>query len=611
MALTQVKGSALDQGIVRTFDSVADMVASTGLSIGDKVQTLGYSSAGDGGGNIYSIVAAGTGTADGGSFIDLTGISGQAKGLFVDGVVNVKQFGAKGDGIADDAPSAQAAEDYVNSVRIGGSTATGLTDVSMLRVYYPMGKYRFASSVGVHAYAHYVGDESSILPDTGVTAFINADSSGFWRFTAEGLTIQGGTGFVMDNSNLDTGKIVFNRCKFIGCTKGLDITCQSSTVHFINCTFFRCETELDIHKCDLLTISGGWIKQGDRTANQQAGIINRGKLVMENVIGVPGSTGGFAETAWINNIYDSSVATGGGRTGLVILKGCKFGGESGSKTVVNNYATALTGSNILHTGVIVRGCDIYTVDGSSLERGAVRLFDVPNYISIKDCTGFVDSYALTIGSGVDIPTLISGKEDVIKVEVDNAKMPEYSGIKDPTNNLLVDLRSATAVSKIINQTAFSLTVDYSTVGYTFVTYYSGGSSEAQLPAAKKGMRYTFFRSDSVPAGFFYRIKPATGEKIRGKATDSNYQLEVDWEGVELYCVVDGFWEYRTINVPTTKQDVATTSDLDSLSSLVNTEGKYEGKQVFNTTTNKPVYAVGSSASSVWVDATGATAHTPA
>jgi hypothetical protein len=61
------------------------------------VQTLGYYSAGDGGGNIYEIVAAATGTADGGSFIDLTGISGQAKGLFVDGVVNVKQFGAVGD----------------------------------------------------------------------------------------------------------------------------------------------------------------------------------------------------------------------------------------------------------------------------------------------------------------------------------------------------------------------------------------------------------------------------------------------------------------------------------------------------------------------------------
>ena len=112
MALTQVKGSSLDQGIVRTFDSVADMVAATGLSIGDKVQTLGYYSAGDGGGNIYEIVAAGTGTADGGSFIDLTGISGQAKGLFVEGIISAKQFGAVLDGATDDSAAIAAAKAF-------------------------------------------------------------------------------------------------------------------------------------------------------------------------------------------------------------------------------------------------------------------------------------------------------------------------------------------------------------------------------------------------------------------------------------------------------------------------------------------------------------------
>ena len=57
-------------------------------------------------------------------------------------------------------------------------------------------------------------------------------------------------------------------------------------------------------------------------------------------------------------------------------------------------------------------------------------------------------------------------------------------------------------------------------------------------------------------------------------------------------------------------NVATTAQLDSLESDVNTTGKYQGKFIFNTSTNKPVYSVGSAAASVWVDATGATAHTP-
>lgn len=77
------------------FDTVADMVADTALEIGMRVRTLGYNSLGDGGGNEYSIVAAGTGTADGGSYIDLTGSGLQAKGLFVDGKVTTKRFGAQ------------------------------------------------------------------------------------------------------------------------------------------------------------------------------------------------------------------------------------------------------------------------------------------------------------------------------------------------------------------------------------------------------------------------------------------------------------------------------------------------------------------------------------
>lgn len=85
-----------------TFDTVVDMKAATFLKVGDKVRTLGYYSAGDGGGNDYEIVAAGTGTDNGGSFIDLTGVSGQAKGLFIYGSVNVEQFGAVGDGVTDD-----------------------------------------------------------------------------------------------------------------------------------------------------------------------------------------------------------------------------------------------------------------------------------------------------------------------------------------------------------------------------------------------------------------------------------------------------------------------------------------------------------------------------
>lgn len=55
----------------------------------------------------------------------------------------------------------------------------------------------------------------------------------------------------------------------------------------------------------------------------------------------------------------------------------------------------------------------------------------------------------------------------------------------------------------------------------------------------------------------------------------------------------------------------TTAALVSAANAINTAGKAAGVSVFNTTTSKPVWATGSGATATWVDATGATAHTPA
>lgn len=104
------------------FNSVADMVASTPLYVGAKVQTLGYYSPGDGGGNDYEIVAAGTGTDDGGSFIDLSGSGFQAKGLFPSGEISPLKFGAYGNGVIganrddanDDSAAIEAALNFVH-----------------------------------------------------------------------------------------------------------------------------------------------------------------------------------------------------------------------------------------------------------------------------------------------------------------------------------------------------------------------------------------------------------------------------------------------------------------------------------------------------------------
>lgn len=101
-----------ESNIARIFDNVSTLVADTTLSVGNVVKTLGYVTKGDGGGNEYEVVAAGTGTDDGGSYIDLA--TYQAQGLFPGDKVYGRQFGPAGDG-TDQTTELQKWLDFVTS----------------------------------------------------------------------------------------------------------------------------------------------------------------------------------------------------------------------------------------------------------------------------------------------------------------------------------------------------------------------------------------------------------------------------------------------------------------------------------------------------------------
>jgi hypothetical protein len=94
----------------RVYENIAAVIADTDLTIGQTVQTNGYTTANDGGGAEYIIVAGGTGTDDGGSYHDLD--NGNQAELIVGEFINIKLFGAIGDGVADDAPSVLSADTF-------------------------------------------------------------------------------------------------------------------------------------------------------------------------------------------------------------------------------------------------------------------------------------------------------------------------------------------------------------------------------------------------------------------------------------------------------------------------------------------------------------------
>lgn len=99
------------------YNSVAEMKASETAIVGRPCVTLGYYQPNDGGGSVYLIRAkTDNDTDDGGSIIVLD--TGSVAELLVDGEVNVKQFGARGDGTTDDLNPITKSIDLYSTIRI-------------------------------------------------------------------------------------------------------------------------------------------------------------------------------------------------------------------------------------------------------------------------------------------------------------------------------------------------------------------------------------------------------------------------------------------------------------------------------------------------------------
>lgn len=93
------------------FNSVDEMKTSNKLKNGDVVETLGYYEINDGGAGTYKIRTKNTNDIiDNGSIIEIS--NELVAELIIGDVLNVKQFGAKGDGITDDYQSIQNVLDF-------------------------------------------------------------------------------------------------------------------------------------------------------------------------------------------------------------------------------------------------------------------------------------------------------------------------------------------------------------------------------------------------------------------------------------------------------------------------------------------------------------------
>jgi len=143
------------------FDNIAEMKTAD-LEVGDYVKCKRYYALGDlVNGLEFEVVAAGTGTEDGGSFHNLT--NGNQVELIQKDSVNVKHFGVIGDGLANGTASIQTAYDYAATVKTN--------------LYIPSGTYlgNWVFTKGIHVFGD--GQLRTVLKPITTAAVIEYTSN--------------------------------------------------------------------------------------------------------------------------------------------------------------------------------------------------------------------------------------------------------------------------------------------------------------------------------------------------------------------------------------------------------------------------------------------------
>jgi len=157
------------------------------------------------------------------------------------------------------------------------------------------------------------------------------------------------------------------------------------------------------------------------------------------------------------------------------------------------------------------------------------------------------------------------------------------------------------VQNDITSSATRSSVQYNNDGT--VEYRSAGAMVAKMSA---GVWYFDKRMDMASNAIGIRAGSGSPESV---VTAPVSTLYMNWSGQPSLWYKHSGSAATGWRPLTPAQD--TTANLSSAAAAINTVGKYEGRQVFDTTANRPVWALGALATDVWAYADGTTAVTPA
>jgi len=308
----------------------------------------------------------------------------------------VTDFGAKGDGQADDTKAIQAAFDAAAKKTWSEQYPGSAYFITKPVVFFPSGKYLVSDTIKVGADVE--GEGTAVIQQKTADRdiFFHADT---WRWQLSGLTFVAGRHHLdIGNNNIDTGRIIIEKCAFYkaaGAAVKVRKGSNSTQISIRDCVFVHCDQAL-VNYCDMALLADSWISSS-REMKDKAVIENRsGSLLLENICGVP-DVNRDNDQRWIDN-YST-----------VTARNFRFGGESAGFTAVVNFAPYDSTYPVTPTAVVLDSCDIYAL-GNTKRRAAIFCEEVPNQIIVRNCRGLCDLPVVGVSEELDLNTYFDNAE---------------------------------------------------------------------------------------------------------------------------------------------------------------------------------------------------------
>ncbi|MDO8682816.1 MAG: glycosyl hydrolase family 28-related protein, partial [Armatimonadota bacterium] len=197
------------------------------------------------------------------------------------GVVNVQDFGAKGDGVTDDTKAICAAAKAAGPSSF--QSTMGLHYQIGPVLVFPSGRYLVSDEIQLNC-LEVRGEGRAVLVQSDKSKDILKNSQ-TWRMKISNLTFMGGKNQIdLRNTNIDTGQVIIDHCRFHQASGfGLYTDVLSTTVKVNDCEFFFCRQTWYNGRSDQAIMSDSWITTNKDTEDK-AVIEHRGvHLVLSNI----------------------------------------------------------------------------------------------------------------------------------------------------------------------------------------------------------------------------------------------------------------------------------------------------------------------------------------